>query len=122
MQNNQMNVQEKSALAVRDLRKLSSFVEPKPGNVYLVVWQSPEEENKILSMTGETDLRGRRIKIETCQPFVIGQRKDEKTFVITGWVSTGDPSGKGERINALRFAVTDLVSQNRSSFDLELED
>ena len=117
---NQMNPQEKMALALRDFRRLTNCATPEVDGVYLVLWQSPEEENKILNQTGETDLRGRRIKIKSVQPFVVGgKRADTKSFVINGLVSVGSPDGNAAEVAGLRFCFGELMSKKDRKSDFE---
>lgn len=117
---NQMNQQEKMALALRDFRRLANCATPEVDGVYLILWQSPEEENKILTQTGETDLRGRRIKVKTVQPFVVGgKRADTKSFVVNGLVSVGSPDGNAVEISGLRFCFGELLSKKDRKSDLE---
>lgn len=115
-----MNPQEKAALALRDFRRLTNCASPEVDGVYLILWQDPGEENKILNQTGETDLRGRRIRIKSVQPFVVGgKRADTKSFVVDGIVSVGSPDGNAVEVKTLRFCFGELISKKDRKDDFE---
>lgn len=115
-----MNPQEKAALALRDFRKLTACVTPEVDGVYLILWQDPGEENKILNQTGETDLRGRRIRIKSVQPFVVGgSRKDDKSFIVDGAVSVGSPDGNLLDIKGLRLCLGNVIGRKDRKSDFE---
>ena len=104
--NNQMSMQEKVALAMRDLRKIhvQDWNAPERGEEYIILWQSPDEEGKILAYTGETDIRGRRVIVAQAMPFATGGRiaEGEKTFSVTGWVLIGD---RKEKVDGIRLCL-----------------
>lgn len=117
--NNQISPQEKVALAMRDLRNLQGWSVPARGETYIVVWQSPDEEGKILSYTGETDIRGRRVIVAESLPFATGGRvaEGEKTFTVSGYVIIGN---RKERVQQIRLCLKPLVGKETHDDEFEV--